>query len=212
MRKIFTLCSLAFLSISMSMQAQTKARPKVGGPCEGCNLLFLGIPKAMNSVDTSAAWDEKGGNKILIKGIVYQQDGKTPASNVVVYYYHTDTKGNYTPNASVPKGAERHGYLRGWVKSDQNGHYAIYTIRPASYPGTDILAHIHVTIKEPKLKEPYYIDEFLFDDDPFMTPERREGHKNRGGNGILKLVKNGNGLWVAKHDIILGLNIPNYPQ
>lgn len=212
MRKFVTLSFLFALLLSTTLSAQTKSRPKVGGSCEGCDWMFLGMPKAINAVDTSAAWDEKEATRILIKGTVYEKDGKTPAPGVIVYYYHTDTKGLYTPDASVPKGAARHGRLRGWVKSDQNGHYSIYTIRPASYPNSDILAHVHVFIKEPKLEDPYYIDEFLFDDDPFMTPERRRGHENRGGNGILKLVKNNNGLWVAKHDIILGLNIPNYPQ
>ena len=212
MRKIipFTLLfCICFITIN---QAQTKSKPLVGGSCDGCDWMFLGMPKAMNAVDTCAGWNEKGTSRIQITGTVYQRDGKTPAPNVIVYYYHTDIHGKYTPNSSVPKGAERHGYLRGWVKSDQAGHYSIFTIRPASYPGTDFLAHIHVFIKEPKLNKPYYIDEFLFDDDPLMTPERRKGHANRGGNGILTLVKKGNGLWVAKHDIMLGLNIPNYPR
>ncbi|WP_273566338.1 hypothetical protein [Maribacter halichondriae] len=34
---------------------------------------------------------------------------------------------------------------------------------------------------------------------------------NRGGSGILRAMKR-NGFQVAEHNIILGLNIPNYPQ
>jgi hypothetical protein len=29
-------------------------------------------------------------------------------------------------------------------------------------------------------------------------------------NGIIKLTKNQNGVWIGRRDIVLGLNIPNY--
>lgn len=82
----------------------------------------------------------------------------------------------------------RHGYIRGWVKSDANGQYSIYTVRPAPYPGRNFEAHIHPAIKEPGIDKEYYIDEFVFDDDPLLTSEKEKGWKT-GGSGILRVFK-----------------------
>ena len=54
------------------------------------------------------------------------------------------------------------------------------------------------------------IDEFVFDDDILLTEEKRKKLENRGGSGILKVLNKGD-LQIAAHNIILGLNIPNYP-
>jgi protocatechuate 3,4-dioxygenase, beta subunit len=59
-------------------------------------------------------------------------------------------------------------------------------------------------------KNEYYMDEYVFDDDPLVTKEYRAKQENRGGSGVIKLAKNQNGIWVGRRDIILGLNIPNY--
>ena len=99
----------------------------------------------------------------------------------------------------------------GWVKTDKNGKYSIYTIRPSSYPNSDIPAHINTSIKEPNLANEYYIDEFVFDDDKLLTAAKWKTQENRGGSGILK-VSTANGLQITKHDIILDLNIPNHPR
>ena len=59
-------------------------------------------------------------------------------------------------------------------------------------------------------KTPAPIDEFVFDNDPHMTDKEKKNMQNRGGNGIVKLVKNTEGVWVGKRDIVLGLNVPDY--
>lgn len=105
----------------------------------------------------------------------------------------------------------RHGYIRGWVKSDARGRYAIYTVRPAPYPNSDNEAHIHPSIKEPGIETAYYIDEFVFDDDPLLTGAKRKKLPNRGGSGVLRVLVQGE-LQIAEHNIVLGLNIPNYPK
>jgi protocatechuate 3,4-dioxygenase beta subunit len=110
----------------------------------------------------------------------------------------------------MPAAQTVHGHLRGWVKTDAGGNYSIYTIRPAPYPDNSTPAHVHIVIKEPKLNE-YYIDDFVFDDDKLLTGTKRKALENRGGSGILRvLIKDS--LQIAEHNIILGLNIPNYPQ
>ena len=182
----------------------------VGGPFENGEFIYIGMPEIINSTDTSAGWVQDG-QKLLITGTIFKQDGKTPAPNVILYYYHTDINGYYAKREGLDQRVARHGYIRGWVKSDEKGRYAIYTVRPAPYPNGDMPAHIHPSIKEPDIDKEYYIDEFVFDDDTLLTPAKRNALENRGGSGILK-VSQKDDFQVAEHNIILGLNIPNYPE
>ena len=182
----------------------------VGGGCDGCEIMFVGMPANISPVDTSVGWTEKG-QKLLVTGKVYKIDGKTPAPNVIIYYWQTDKNGYYSPTKGMGEKAKRHGHIRGWVKTDENGKYSIYTIRPAPYPNRDIPAHIHTSIKEPNIDNEYYIDEFVFDDDNLLTGAKRKTLENRGGSGILRVLISGD-LQIAEHNIILGLNIPSYPN
>ena len=56
----------------------------------------------------------------------------------------------------------------------------------------------------------YWIDEYLFEGDPYLTDKVRKVQQRRGGNGIIKLKTGKNGLLIAGRDIILGLNVPDY--
>ena len=192
-----------------SVMAQTQA---VGGPCEGCEAIYespVPVEKLQSFVKLpDATWEGK--KPLGINGVVYKADGKTPAPGVILYVYHTDGSGHYPKKGDETGWAKRHGYLRGWMKTDDQGAYKFVTLRPAPYPGRTDPAHIHITIKEPGLKE-YYIDEFVFDDDPLLTAEKRQKLDNRGGSGILKLIDVGN-MFKAERPIYLGRHIPNYPS
>jgi len=189
---------------------QTTKGGIVGGPFENGEFMYIGMPEHIEPVDTSAGWSQQG-QKLLVVGTIYKLDGRTPAPNVILYYYHTDINGVYANKKGLDSRVVRHGYIRGWVKSDSNGKYAIYTVRPAPYPNRNFEAHIHPSIKEPNIDKEYYIDEFVFDDDKLLTGDKRKKLPNRGGSGILRVFKKGE-LQIAEHNIILGLNIPNYPE
>jgi protocatechuate 3,4-dioxygenase beta subunit len=197
---------LVISSLTVSF-AQTK---KVGGPCEGCEAIYENtvpfdqLPSFVKLPEVS--WDGK--KPMGINGTVFKADG-TPAADVVLYVYHTNEKGIYPKKGDEKGWAKRHGYLRGWVKTDQKGQYKFGCLRPAPYPGRDEPAHIHVTIKEPDINE-YYIDEFVFSDDPLLTPEKRAKLENRGGSGIVKIIDVGN-MYKGERNIYLGKNIPDYP-
>ena len=189
----------------------TNKKKLVGGGCDGCELMFIGIPETITSIDTSAGWIEKG-QKLLITGTVYKLDSKTPAKNVIIYYWQTDNKGYYSTRKGMDERAKRHGHIRGWVKTDNNGNYSIYTIRPSPYPNDILPSHIHLSIKEPNIETEYYIDELVFDDDKLLIPaKKKKPLENRGGSGILRVLNSGE-IQIAEHNIILGLNIPNYPE
>lgn len=212
--KIFYYIGLfAFLfNFSASCNGQDK---KVTGPDDKQSADITTIPQNISAQDTSPGWTQKG-QKILLTGIVYQEDGKTPAPGVILYYYHTNTEGRYLhrpeEKRSMPPNrlGQTHGYIRGWVKTDKNGKYSIYTVRPGVYPTMDAPAHIHSTIKEPNSIKEYYIDDFVFDDDKLLTTAYRRKMENRGGTGVLRLVEKDN-LFIGERNIILGLNIPGYP-
>ena len=196
------------LFLMKTCQSQSTAdRKGVGGGCEGCEAIYEYGNKTLKSTDTLPDF-EKFEPKLKVMGTVFKSDGKTPARDVIIYIYHTNRKGIYEKKGNETGWGKRHGYIRGWVKTGADGKYAFYTFRPASYPDRQAPEHIHVTIKEPGINE-YWIDEYLFEDDPLLTAEARGREKGRGGNGIIKPERSGN-LYLVKRDIVLGKNIPGY--
>jgi len=201
------LCTMACTNAEEQTPQESTHKTIVGGGCDGCEIMYAGMPKEINPIDTSAGWFEEG-DRLLINGVVVKKNG-APAPGVIIYYWQTDHTGHYSPAPGLEADAMRHGHIRGWVKSNGQGQFTIYTNRPAPYPDHSMPAHIHTAIKEPDLNE-YYIDEFVFDDDPLLTEAKRKALENRGGSGILKPVLQG-GVQVATHRVVLGENIPDYP-
>jgi protocatechuate 3,4-dioxygenase beta subunit len=200
---------ILILLVSWGAFAQTATKKKlIGGECEGCEAIHESKTpfEKLTSVTTLPDYNEPG-PKIEISGIVYQRDGKTPAKDVVIYVYHTDQTGIYPTRGNETGWAKRHGYIRGWVKTDKNGYYQFYTLRPKAYPNRKDPAHIHITVNEPDKNE-YWIDEYLFEDDPLLLTKPSAP---RGGNGVVKLLPPENGVSYATRHIILGLNVPDYP-
>lgn len=178
--------------------------PIIGGPCDGCEIVFEGMPEALGSQARIAPAREPG-EPLVIEGTVRTARG-APADGIIVYAYHTDASGVY------PRSATRHGRLRGWARTDASGHYRFATIRPGAYPGRDIPRHVHMHVIEPG-RGAYYIDDVVFEDDPLLTPAYRERmRRGRGGQGITRPEKDGAGLWHVRRDILLGSNIPGYQQ
>ncbi len=194
-----------------SMQEKENQTKIVGGGCDGCELMYEGMPTSISSIDTSAGWFEPG-QKLLVTGKIFKLDGKTPAPNIILYYWQTDTNGYYSFKQGMNEKAKRHGHIRGWVKTDNEGKFSIYTNRPSPYPNKDLPAHIHFSVKEPDLQDEYYTEEINFDDDKLLIPYlKKYPQENRGGSGIVRVLVKGD-LQIAEHDIVLGLNIPNYPK
>ncbi|MEP1151595.1 MAG: hypothetical protein JXR20_02895 [Balneola sp.] len=203
--KFYTLPLLILLFATNT--ASSQSLNKVGGPCQDCEAALDYGAKKLSAVDTLPGFDEHD-QKMKIQGTVFEKDGKTPATNVIIYIYHTNQEGVYEKKGGETGFARYHGIYRGWVKTNELGEYTFYTFKPGAYPSRSEPAHVHFTIKEPDINE-YYIDAIQFDDDPLLGRKEREKKNPRGGNGIIKLAKS-NGMLVAERDIILGLNIPNY--
>jgi protocatechuate 3,4-dioxygenase beta subunit len=191
----------------LNCYGQERIQKKIGGPCEGCEAIFEYGNKKLGPADTLPDF-QNNKPKLKITGTVFEKDGKTATGNVIIYIYHTNRKGIYPTKGNETGWAKRHGYLRGWVKTGKDGKYTFYTFRPAAYPNGREPEHIHITIKEPEKNE-YYLDEYVFADDPLLTDKERTGSDNRGGSGIVA-PKVEDGMLTVRRNIILGLNIPNY--
>ena len=158
---------------------------------------------AANAPDT-VSWktvlaDEKTeGEPMIISGTVFQKDAKTPAPNILIYFYHTDMYGIYGR-----RGEPHHGKFRGWMLTDARGRYEFRSIRPASYPETTISAHVHMTLTGKDFKEDW-IDSILFEGDKFISDRERNQAGRRGGfNPIVKLEKGADGIFRSTRDIQL---------
>jgi len=209
MKIYFGLLFLILITLSCNGQTEKNRERSVGGPCEDCEaaLDYKILSIIPSAIDTLVGFS-KTEPKIKITGTVFKADGKTPAKNILLYVYHTSRNGVYEPSENPIGWEKRHGQFRGWMKTGDDGKFTFYTFRPAPYPEVQEPEHIHIYVKEPNTI-PYYIDNYIFEDDPTLTPEKIESQKNRGGSGIIKLEEQ-NGILTANRDLILGLNIPNY--
>lgn len=208
MKKVISVTLVLVVGLATGCaQSTIKSERVVGGRCENCELMFVGMPERM-SWKTTLVNDDEPGERMVIRGTIYSSDGKTPAPGVILYLYQTDHTGHYAP---APKQvyAKQHGHLRGWIKTDKQGRYEFSTIRPASYPNSNNPQHIHPIIKEPGIA-PYWIDDYTFEDDPLVTDKMRTARNQRGGSGLIMLTKNPEGIWIGKRDILLGYAISDY--
>lgn len=203
--KPLLLLQLVLLSPLSSYGQSTHAEPVpvIGGPCQGCELVFEGMPEHLSD-SARIAPPEEPGEPLVLEGLVRHGDG-SPAAGIIVYAYHTDAGGVY------PKDVTWHGRLRGWARTNTAGRYRFTTIRPAGYPGGAENAHIHMHVIEPD-KGTYYIDNVIFDDDPDLPRRVRQNAENgRGGSG-LTYPKMEAGTWKVQRDIVLGQNVPGYEE
>jgi protocatechuate 3,4-dioxygenase beta subunit len=174
------------------------AEPVIGGPCEGCELVFEGQPAQIEATARIAPAGHSG-EPLSIEGVVHGRDG-APAAGILVYAYHTDADGVY------PRADTRHGRLRGWTRTGSDGRYRFDTIRPAAYPDSSIPQHVHMHVIEPGIGT-YYIDDVVFTDDPLLTAERRRAQeRGRGGAGVCTPAHDDAG-WHCTRDIALGAGL-----
>jgi protocatechuate 3,4-dioxygenase beta subunit len=189
-------------------QTQAAFQQRVGGPCEGCEAIYENkTPFSKLDWQLTLPGYNETGPKLHVSGVVYKADGKTPASGTILYFYHTDQKGIY-PEGNEKGWGKRHGYIRGWLKTNDNGQYSIKTLKPGAYPNRGAAAHIHCIVKEDVPNE-YYIGDFLFEDDPLLSENEKTNQTVPGGNGVLKLQEK-NGILYAERNIYLGKNVRNY--
>ena len=169
--------------------------------CEYCGAPDAPPVSQLSSRAVIAPSDEPG-ERLVISGVVYEPDGRTPAPGVMMYVWQTDATGVY-PRAGDQRGnARRHGRLRAWLITDEQGRYELETIKPAPYPGETMAAHIHATLTREGQSERYIAD-FLFDGDPFISEREARASQEAGRLGpVLTLVRGEDGFLHAGRDIL----------
>lgn len=205
-----TMTRITIVLLTLVLPAGAAAQGRlVGGPCEGCEAVFEFGDRRLTPVDTLPDWHDDG-PPMRLTGVIYQADGRTPAADVVLYVYHTDQTGVYPTRGDERGWGARHGYLRGWVRTDERGLYTFHTLKPASYPSRTEPAHVHGIILEPDGRY-YWIDSWHFRDDPLLDPDQLEPGDARGGSGLVTPRVEG-GVLVAERDIVLGRNVPGWSR
>jgi len=197
--------ALAFSAVtgcngSVQRQDSVSANAPPAVPLPGCE--WCGVdeaPPALSS--TMRIGVGETGERLVITGTIYENDGRTPASGVLLYAYQTDAGGVYPKRGDETGNARRHGFLRGWLRTGADGRYLIETIRPGSYPTRSEPAHVHMTLRPPGEPE-RYIDDVVFEGDPLLTAEHRARLRQRGGTGITQLQRSDDGFHVTR-DIYL---------
>ena len=79
-------------STPQKQHEKTAKGQKVGGNCEGCEAIYeSSVPfEKLSWVDTLPDFQEQG-PKLVVSGVVYKPDGKTP-HQVLLYTYTTRTR------------------------------------------------------------------------------------------------------------------------
>jgi protocatechuate 3,4-dioxygenase beta subunit len=193
----------------VARSAVDKNESIVGLPCEGCEAVFEGMPNQFSWQSLLAPANEPG-ERLQLVGTVRDPSGR-PRANVIVYAHQTNHLGIYplNPNAAAGSPSARHGRLRAWARTNARGHYQFESIRPGSYPNTNIAQHIHLQVIEPG-RCTYYIDDVRFSDDPKLRLDAGAIKSARGGSGLVTPIKSADGSWSARRDIVLGQAIPGY--
>jgi protocatechuate 3,4-dioxygenase beta subunit len=193
--------SILLMAAGTARSQDVKDARLVGGPCEGCEAVFEYGGRVLSPVDTLPDFGDPG-PRLKITGTIYQRDGKTPASGVILYVYHTDQSGVYATRGDETGWGRRHGYIRGWVRTDSSGKYAFYTLKPGTYPSRSAAAHIHPIILEPDGRY-YWLESYLFEGDSLLTERELSPRGHRGGGSVVLSLEKEGDLLVGERDIVL---------
>ena len=143
--------------------------------------------------------EKEPGERLIVSGTIFALDGKTPLEGARLWVYQTDATGVYSTSSGQD---QRYTRIHGQIRTGADGRYEFRTIKPASYPGRSVPAHIHAFVSAPGFPE-YWIDDYVFEGDPFITEEAREKHYRGGGSfaSVLKLTKGSDGVLRGVRDI-----------
>jgi protocatechuate 3,4-dioxygenase beta subunit len=145
-------------------------------------------PPAAPSAGRAAPQGEPG-EPLRVSGIVVDKAGR-PVSGASLYVYQTDHEGYYGVKPASDNSNPR---LKLYLRSSARGSWAFDTVKPGSYPGSRVPAHIHFEVAAPGHAPRIF--EIVFEGDPFVTAEMRRNpafsvRTIDGGNVTERIVLN----------------------
>ena len=133
------------------------------------------------------AGTEEPGERMVVKGRVTGQDGRGIAG-LTVHLYHTDKDGYYNRDEADDDPVR----LCGTLRTADDGSFSYETIRPGSYPGGGVPAHVHYEVRGEGVSQQSF--ELRFADDPL----------NRRENGEVRPIRRDNeGIWRVEQTLVL---------
>jgi protocatechuate 3,4-dioxygenase beta subunit len=111
--------------------------------------------------------DGEPGEPLQVSGIVVGPDG-APVGGASLYVYQTDHEGYY---GVKPASDNQHPRLKLFLRSDARGAWSFTTVKPGSYPGSRVPAHIHFVVSAAGHAPRVF--EIVFEGDPFVTAAMR---------------------------------------
>ena len=148
---------------------------------------------------TTIVSEREPGEALIISGTIFALDSKSPLEGATLWVYQTDATGVYSTSSGQD---QRNTRIHGQMRTGADGRYEFRTIKPASYPGRSVPAHIHAFVSAPGFPE-YWIDDYVFEGDPFITEDARKKHYRgeRSFASVLKLTKGSDGVLRGVRDI-----------
>lgn len=158
------------------------------------------IRKYTRHASARLAPPDEPGEPLIVSGTVRDTEGK-PVAGALVYVFHADAKGYYTPARAMD---EPNARLFGYMKTGADGRYEFRTIRPGGYPKQPIPQHIHMLVTADGYRDHRCRStcQLVFEDDPRMTAELHQWAKE-GGNPVLHVTRDRDGIQRCVYDIVL---------
>jgi protocatechuate 3,4-dioxygenase beta subunit len=154
--------------------------------------------KEATSWEVTIVGPDEPGERLVVEGIVTGSDGK-PVEGAIVYVYHTDAGGHYSQDRSGDTAR-----LCALMRTGADGRYRYRTIRPASYPNSDIPSHVHYVVSGKNFPELSFLLEFEGDPHLSNSAIERDRAEHDGLDatyrGIRPLEKS-DGVWHCRRDL-----------
>lgn len=154
-----------------------------------------GSPMRSNLIPSAST-----GESMYLSGTIFQKDGKTPLSNVLIESWQCDEHEHYDNTSD--------DYLfRGTVKTGKDGKYAFKTIVPVPYKDGEGWrpAHIHMRISSSNHQD--LITQIYFKGDPHIEKDTAAASP-QSVNRILEIKKDSSNKNVVKFDVVMGKSFP----
>jgi len=135
----------------------------------------------------------------VLSGILYLEDGVTPAVNHILTINQADDNGDYVFSKVGKHKILKH---RAQVVTNADGKYAFYTFIPGGDRLYNQLREIYIKVETPEGME-YALPTLFFDNDPFLSKRcRKKLIKRQEQDRILKLNKTNGKQYVTKMIVI----------